>query len=80
MNAVQTLKDIDIRKVNRAALVDISRVHINEAMPCAERKLDYVRQIKNPYCFLVDGVVVQISFDTKGPQMADCMKNIILKA
>ena len=48
---------------DRAALVDISTVHIDPALPPAERAAQYIAQIKNPDCFLCNGVVVHLQFD-----------------
>ena len=55
------------------ALVDVSTVKINQALPVEERIRDYIRQIKNPYCYLDHGVVVKIRFAGKRT-FDDCLK------
>jgi len=40
-------------------------VEIHEELPQAERIADYIKQIKNPYCYKSHGVVVKISFAGK---------------
>jgi hypothetical protein len=52
----------DIRTVDRDELVDISTVRIDPSLPQEQRIKDYIRQVKNPYCYLDNGVVVHISF------------------
>ncbi len=53
-------------------LVDIRDVHIRTDLSEEERVKDYIRQIKNPYCYLCNGMKVQISFSgTK--RMEDCL-------
>ena len=64
---------VDIRDVDQSKLVDISTVKINTDLPVKERIKDYIRQIKNPYCYLDHGVVVKISFaGTK--TLDECLK------
>ena len=48
--------------IDRDALVDISTVKIDPSLPRDQRIADYIRQIRNPYCYLSGGVVVHISF------------------
>jgi len=50
----------------RAALVDIDAVRIDQALPAAERAARYAAQIKTPDCFLCQGVVVRLRFDPQG--------------
>ena len=46
---------IYLTEEKRAALVDISTVHIDPNLPHAERAADYIKQIKDPCCFLCNG-------------------------
>lgn len=52
----------DIRTVDRDTLVERSTVKLDPKLSREERILSYIEQIKNPYCYLDDGVVVKISF------------------
>ena len=62
-----------LKDINESELVDISTVKINTDLPVKERIKDYIRQIKNPYCYLDHGVVVKISFaGTK--TLDECLK------
>lgn len=56
------LSKTDIRTVDPKELVDIDNVKIREDLPIPERLRDYIRQIKNPYCYLSHGTVVKIRF------------------
>ena len=65
MDTVMTItdmKNIDIRTVDPSTLVDIKTVKINTELTVEERKKDYIRQVKNPYCFKCGKVVVKMSF------------------
>ena len=62
---MQEMAEIDIRTVDTSSLVDIEQVQIQTELPQEERIADYIRQIKNPYCYISHGVVVKISFNGK---------------
>ena len=67
------MKEIDIRSVHRETLVDIIDVQINTDLPDEERMLDFVRQIKNPYCYICNGMVVKTRFVGK-QSLEECIK------
>lgn len=62
---LKTMKETDIRTVDKESLVDIKDVKINPNLSDQERMLDFIRQIKNPYCYLDNGIVVKVSFEGK---------------
>lgn len=62
---LEKMRNVDIRTVDKSTLVDIKDVKIDESLPLKERMLDYLRQIKNPYCYLCNGMVVKASFSGK---------------
>ena len=59
---LREMKEIDIRTVDPDTLVDIKTVTVNTDLPIDERKNDYIKQVKNPYCFKCGKVVVKMSF------------------
>lgn len=59
---LEELKNVDIRTVDRDSLVDINDVKIDMNLPREERLIEFIRQIKNPYCYRCGKVVVKISF------------------
>lgn len=59
---VQGMAQTDLRNVNRKELVDIDEVEIRKDLSQRERMVDFISQIKNPYCYLDKGMVVKISF------------------
>lgn len=71
---LRALREVDIRTVDRSSLVDAESVKINTELSTEERIADYIRQIKNPYCYLYKGMVVKISFSGKR-KLEDCMKD-----
>ena len=71
---LKVLREVDIRTVDRSSLVDAESVNINTELSTEDRIADYIRQIKNPYCYLYKGMVVKISFSGKR-KLEDCMKD-----
>lgn len=45
------------------ALCDISNIHIDKSLPPEERARKYLNDGYNPYRFLVDGTVINLSFN-----------------
>ena len=48
---LQELKQVDVRTVNPDTLVDIKEIEIDRTLPKGERIQEFIRQIRNPYCF-----------------------------
>lgn len=67
------MKEVDIRTVDRDALVDIKDVKINTELSDTERMIDFMQQIRNPYCYLCNGMVVKTRFVGK-QSLEDCIK------
>ena len=59
---LKALSEVKIQEVDPEGLVDISTVKISQKLPVLERIKDYLKQVKNPYCYRSHGVVVKISF------------------
>lgn len=77
MENISTLKNIDIRTVDKATLADISNVKINPNDSPEKKMTDYINQIKNPYCFLCNGYAVKIEFANTGRTIEDCFSDYI---
>lgn len=65
---------VDIRTVDKRDLVEIHEVQIDTNLPQRERLQDYVKKIRNPYCYLYNGIVVKVSFSGKR-RLEDCLKS-----
>lgn len=74
---VEEMKNVDIRTINKADLVDICMVKVDPNLPRKERLQSFLEQIKNPYCFRCGDVVVKSIFSEEGPTMQECMENYI---
>lgn len=61
-----SLRKVDVREVDPDTLVDIREVKIDRSLPREQRMADFIRQVKNPYCFRVGKVVVGVGFAQNG--------------
>ncbi|MCF0134302.1 MAG: hypothetical protein HUJ72_10580 [Blautia sp.] len=76
MNA-EEMKAVDIRTVDRESLVDIRNVEIDRSLPKEERIRQFVKQIKNPYCFRCGEAVVKMSFMDTDITLEDRMEHYL---
>lgn len=63
---------------NPDTLVDINDISVNKDLPKPERIKEYIRQIKNPYCFKCGNFVVMAKYSDKGLSIEDCLQSIII--
>lgn len=66
-----------IRTMDRSTLVDRKNVKLGSGLSKDERMRSYIEQIKNPYCYLDDGVVVKISFMDTDVTMEDRLEEYV---
>lgn len=71
---LEEMRTVDIKKVDPSNLVDIHNVIVHSDLPEKERMLDFIQQIKNPYCFLCHGMIIKIKFSGK-KRLEECIKS-----
>lgn len=59
---IEQLKNVDLENVQKSELADISTVQIDITKSKEERLEQYLKQIRNPYCFQCGGATVKVSF------------------
>ncbi len=72
------MKSVDLRKVDRATLVDRSKVRINPDAPVEQRVQEWIEQLGNPYIYLDGGIVVKLSFAENGPSIEERINSLYL--
>lgn len=77
MMSIEAMKSIDPRTVDRSTLMQPSSVRLDPSAPREERLRDFIRQIKNPYCYLDGKTVVKISFTNTATTIEDCLENYL---
>lgn len=76
--SLEQMKNTDVRLVDPSILVDIRDVSVNIDLPKDERMLDYLDQIKNPYCFKCGKTVVKVSFTDTRATIEDQLEKYLL--
>ena len=79
LNISQDLRNIDIRKIDPAELVDIRDVQTRRELPKEERIREFIRQIRNPYCFRVGKVAVKVSYAENGASLEERLESLFMK-
>ena len=69
---------IKIENINTNDLADIMNVYIDPQLSHIERIKSYIEQIKNPYCFLCNGTLVQVSFVSENRTLEESLKGYLL--
>lgn len=59
-------------------LADIRDVSVDQSLPKEERLAEFLRQIKNPYCFRCGKFTVRAQFANNGVTLEDCLKQILI--
>lgn len=68
---LEELKKVDVRTVDVSALEDIEKIEIDSALSARERWMDFAEKIKNPFCFICNGMVVKISYSEAKESLED---------
>ena len=76
---VEEMRNVDVTKVDIQDLVDIKEVRVNRSLSKKNQMIDYVRQIKNPYCYKYGEYIVKIGFEDTTVTLTDRLQELILK-
>ncbi len=74
---LEELKQVDVRTVDPATLVDITGIEIDRALPREERVREFIRQVRNPYCFRVGRVAVSVGYSEGGATFEQRMEHYL---
>ena len=71
---IEEMKAVDIRTVVPESLVDVTGTLISDDMTKEERAAEFVKQVKNPYCFRVGDMTVKNVYSSDGISLKDCFE------
>lgn len=63
---IEEMKNVDVRTVDPDTLVDVNSVQISDDMSREDRLMEFIRQVKNPFCYRVGNVVVKNVYSQDG--------------
>ncbi len=59
-------------------MADIREITVYPNLPNEERIADFLRQIKNPYCFKCGKFTVHAQYAKNGPSLEECLKQVLM--
>ena len=65
------MKAVDVRTVDPETLVDVTQIKIDENLSKEERVAEFLRQVKNPYCFRVGNMIVKNVYSNDGVSLRE---------
>lgn len=68
----------EIEKIVKTGLVDIRGIKIDTSLSPEQRMLDYLEQVKNPYCFLCGDSAVRVRFEPAGDELKSKLENFFI--
>ena len=77
MMSIEAMKSINLKTVDRSTLVQRDSIRLEPSAPQNDRLRDFIRQIKNPYCYLDGKTVVKISFSKTDTTLEDCLEHYL---
>ena len=78
MNEIKAMQSVNPLTVSADELVDINDVKVSKDLPKQERIAEFIKQIKNPYCFKCRNFIVKARYTDNGLSMEDCLQSIML--
>lgn len=75
--SIEEMKNIDVRTVDPETLVDVTQIQIDESLSREERVADFIRQVRNPYCFKVGDMVVKNVYSEDGVTLAERFEQLV---
>ena len=76
---LEVMSKQDIETINRKELANLLDINIRQDLPHDEKILDFLEQIKNPYCFLCGDVPVRVCFIDDGPELGQTLENYFIR-
>lgn len=59
-------------------MADISNIAVDSSLNRDERIAKYHTELKNPFCFYCQGIVIHARYQRDGDLLEDCLKRILL--
>lgn len=74
----EEMKKVDIRTVELIILEDLDKIDVDKSLTKEERLLDFITKIKNPFCFICNGMVVKTSYSNTKDSLEDKLVQLCL--
>jgi hypothetical protein len=75
----QELANINIEKISKEELIDVSASSLDITIPHEERARHICQTVKNPYCFRVGDMGVKLEFSDNAPGLQDIFTDFLIR-
>ena len=76
--SLEEMQSVDIRTVKPEDVVDIRQIKIDPGVSQEERRREFIRQVKNPYCFRVGKVIVKAGYSGNGVSLNERFEELVM--
>lgn len=76
-NKLEDSKKIEIDKIEKREIDNINEININKDKPSVNRIVEFLKESKNPYMFLVDDMKVKIEYGNNDRKINQCINSLI---
>lgn len=74
----EQMKQVDIQTVDANILMDIDMIKIRKEISKEERLKDFIENIKNPFCFKCNGIIVKAVYNDNGETLEEKLVSLFL--
>ena len=78
LTTLKSFASVDITSIDRTRLADIREIKVDEELPADEKIAQFIGDVKNPYCFLVEDVPVKIRFKPQGRDLKNILSDYFI--
>ncbi len=71
------MKSVDVRTIDPNTLQDIRDVKIDSSRTTEQKMVDYLKQIKNPYCYKHGKYVIKITYTEGGGSLNERLESYL---
>ena len=66
LEQVHQMKNRDIRTIEQSELQELPQDAVEHGLPQEERLKNLLDKVRNPYCYLDNGIIVKLNFAPRG--------------
>lgn len=75
---LQLGKNSNLNYIQEKDIDNIEEINVDINMPKKDRMIGFLKKVKNPYVFMVDGLKVKFEYSDKGLNINQCIENLIM--
>ncbi|HIT89131.1 MAG TPA: hypothetical protein IAC41_01750 [Candidatus Merdenecus merdavium] len=76
---LDAMSEQSIETLEKEELVDISTINIRKDLTHENKILDFLGQIRNPYCFRCGDVPVRVCFSKSGTNLETALQELFIR-